>query len=226
MSAVLLPLLFACMKAAYIDKELEPGGYYSSADSEERSTDHAIGTLRTRDGQRYIQLDAVSAGLVVNPDVVADIPDETRVFLQYRCVLYSAILPEFCSDAILVEWATPLDTGEIRYDMSAYEGDPLAVNLDWMTSLEDGFLTLHYSIPSKGKASHGFSLYPGATPYEFRLVHDANGDTEGDLTDGLVCFRIGALLPDTGGKTVTLSLTYLYLDHTWKTLTVDYRTPK
>ena len=49
---------------------------------------------------------------------------------------------------------------------------------------------------------------------------------EGALTDGLVCFPVEDLLPDTGGRTVSLSLYYLNLDQTLSKLTVDYRSPK
>ena len=221
---VLLLLFSACTKGEWIARDAgEMDGPYM--DSGNDSSDLAVGTVRSRDGVRFIQLDAVSAGYVVNPGEIKDIADGTRVFLQYRTVVSSST-PDFCTDAILVEWASPLDVGEIRYVMDALEGDPVSIILDWITGLEDGFLTLHYSVPSKGKAQHGFALYPGATPYEYRLVHEAHGDTEGDLTEGIVCFPVGDLLPGTEDGTVTLTMTYLNIDHTWKTLTVEYRSPK
>ena len=52
------------------------------------------------------------------------------------------------------------------------------------------------------------------------------GDTDGRLRSGLIYFDVASMLPDTGGETVTLSLTYLELDNTLKTLTFDYRSPQ
>lgn len=222
--AVLLLLVSACSKALDLpDHGADPGGEYGW--SGPTQNDWAIGTVRSQDGKRYIRLDDKTVCLVVNPDEVKDIPDRTRVFLQYRCVVISS-LPDFCTDAILVEWASPLELGEIRSDLKGMEGDPVGVVLDWMTCLEDGFLTLHYAFPTQGKASHGLYLAPGPGKNEYRFVHDAHEDTVGDLTEGLICFDVEALLPDTEGKTVTLSLTYLNLDNTSKILTVDYRSPQ
>ena len=225
--AVLLLLVSACSKAIDArDYEADPHGVqYGYPGGSSRNNDWAIGTVRSQDGMRYIRLDAQTVCLVVNPDEVKDIPDRTRVFLQYRCVVIPS-LPDFCTDAILVEWASPLELGEIRSDLKDGEGDPVGVVLDWMTCLEDGFLTLHYSFPTQGTASHGFYLAPGPGENEYRFVHDAHEDTEGDLTEGIICFDVESLLPDTGGNTVTLSLTYLNLDKTSKTLTVDYRSPQ
>ena len=172
--AVLLLLVSACSKAIDLrDNEADPhGGQYGYPGGSSRNNDWAIGTVRSQDGMRYIRLDAQTVCLVVNPDEVKDIPDRTRVFLQYRCVVIPS-LPDFCTDAILVEWASPLELGEIRSDLKDGEGDPVGVVLDWMTCLEDGFLTLHYAFPTQGTASHGFYLAPGPGENEYRFVHDA-----------------------------------------------------
>ena len=197
-------------------------------------TDLAIGTVLSRDGVRFIRLDEKSCGQVMNPKEIADIQDGTRVFLQYRFVVVSA-LADFCTDAILVEWVSPIDMGAVVssgiYSSSspsseAGPGDPVGIVLDWMTSLEDGFLTIHYSIPSSGNTQHTFVLVETETPLAFRFVHDAHGDTRGSLTEGIVCFEVSALLPETGDEPVTMSLDYIDLNNTEKRLTVEYRSPK
>ena len=223
--AVLLLVVSGCAKE-FLDVGFDPSGKYEYSNAGPGANDLAIGTIRSREGVRYVRIDASTIGLIVNPEEVNGIPDGTRVFIQYRCVVLAVDLPDFCTDAVLVEWATPLDMGEVSRSALDRQGDPISVVLDWMTNLEDGYVTLHYAIPSNGKASHRFSLCPGENEHEYRFIHDANGDTEGDLTDGLVSFYVESLLPETGGKTVTLSLTYLNLDHTSKTLTVDYRSPQ
>ena len=222
----LLSLLVCSCSKGYMD--MEPSWQWNADYKVSASQDpyQCIGTVRSREEVRYIQLDAVSAGAVVNPEVLVEIPDGTRVFAQYRLVQTSGY-PAFCDGAILVDWASPVDVGEIRYDMQALEGDPVSLVLDWITSLEDGFLTLHYTVLSSGTVNHSFSLYPSVDPYAFRLVHDAHGDQGRSQTDGIICFPVGDLLPqDTGDGSVTLSLTYLNLEHIQKTLTIEYRSPK
>ena len=215
----------------------EDGPKGSIADSEYGTGEPflAVATLYSQEGIRYLQLDPDSIGFIVNQDDVADIPDKTRVFVQCKGV--SADRPRFCTESVWVDWATPLDVGnisgppfeEVHSDKSFQASDPVDIVLDWITSLEDGFLTLHYMIPASGDNKHTFTLYRSreGNGRHFYLVHDAQGDSETDsVNDGIVCFEVESLLPDTGGETVTLSLTYLNLKNTLTTLTVDYRTPK
>ena len=219
-------VLAGCSKGAYDSEFMAPDGKSSYFDPQDGTgNDLAIGTVRSQDGVRYIRLDEKSCSQVVNPREIADIPDGTRVFLQFRYVVSSSIA-DFCTDAILVEWASPLDVGEIRYDMQARNGDPVDILMDWITTMEDGFLTLHYSIRASGSVKHGFSLYPSVEPNTYRLVHEANGDSKGSLTDGIVCFDISGLLPDTGEGSVELHLDYIDLNNTQKRLTVEYQSPK
>lgn len=183
----------------------------------------AVATLRSKEGVRYLQLDPVSIGFIINPDDVLDVADGTRIFLQYKsCRVTNQ--PDFCTESVWVDWVSPLDVGTVG--PTDRPSDPVDIVNDWITSLEDGFLTLHYMIPASGRVKHGFTLSPTEDPCRFLLVHDAQGETEGSLTDGIVCFPVDGLLPDTGGETVTLSLSlsYLNLKNTLTTLTVDYRT--
>ena len=221
-----LLLLAGCSKGGSYDF-MEPGENYSYSDPQKgTSNDLAIGTVRSQDGVRYIRLDAQSCSQVMNPKEIADIKDGTRVFLQYRYVV-AENLADFCTDAILVEWASPLDVGSVEDLTAKSRGeDPVDIILDWMTSLEDGFFTLHYSIPASGNVKHDFTLYRGDSKDVFILSHDAHGDTKGSLMDGLVCFDVSSLLPDTEGKTVKLYLDYIDLNNTKKRLTVEYQSPK
>ena len=61
---------------------------------------------------------------------------------------------------------------------------------DWMTSLEDGFLTIHYSAWwGRGNSRHLIFL-----EYEkqniYRLIHDENGDEKLEKNDALYCLDI------------------------------------
>ena len=231
-----LLLLSACAKEFSGDPEdlyKYPYSYYDQGEV----TSQAIGTVKTRDGIRFIQLDAVSAGFVVNPNEIQGFADGTRVYLQYWTVL-STSTPDFCTDAILVEWASPIEQGgrsawnfEEAFSTDAIEtatySDPMDIVSDWMTSLEDGFLTLHYMIPTSGEKKHEFSLYRSLYDYnQYYLIHQADGDTKGSVKDGIVCFDVSNALSKTGGKTVELSFVYIDLNHTEKRLTFEYCSPK
>ena len=222
-----LPLLFTgCMKGGDTF-DVDMGRYYY-ADIDESL---AVGTVRVREDKWYIQLDERTVGYVANQLKVRDIADGTRVCLQFRFVV--GYMPDFCTDAILVEWVSPIEVGEIRLTLDAPQGEPISIVDDWITSLEDGFLTLHYRIQSKGKAAHTFALYPGAKSNEFRLVHEANGDAEGDLVDGIVCFPVGSFASGISGSNVgsdgnlnSVTISYLNIDNTQKTLTFESRNPQ
>lgn len=227
----LLLLLSACAKENAPDAADDLHRYYYHGVSD--VTSQAVGTVKTRDGIRFIQLDAVSAGFVVNPNEIQDIADGTRVYLEYWTVV-SDSTPDFCTDAILVGWASPIEVGGLSMvDFeesfsadainSATYSDPMDIVSDWITCLEDGFLTLHYRIPTSGGKKHHFFLYHSLYDHtQYYLIHKADGDTKGPVTDGIVCFR----LPETEGKTVELSFVYIDLNHKEKRLTFEDRSPK
>ena len=199
--------------------------------------DLAIGTLRSKDGVRYVKMSETTCSQVMNPETVSDIKDGTRIFLDFRYVV-SAAVASFCTDAILVEWASPIDQGGLSMlnfeeafstdaAKSAQYSDPMDIVTDWMTSLEDGFLTVHYMIPTSGDKKHKFALYQSMYDLnQFYLIHNADGDTKGSTSDGIVCFDVSNLLPETDGKSVELSFVYIDLNHTEKRLTVEYCSPK
>ena len=231
-----LLLLSACAKEFSADADGISKNPYSY-DFQGDVTSQAIGTVKTRDGIRFIQLDAVSAGFVVNPNEIQGFADGTRVYLQYWTVL-STSTPDFCTDAILVEWASPIEKGglsmvnfEENFSAAAINSatysDPMDIVTDWMTCLEDGFLTLHYMIPTSGEKKHEFSLYRSLYDYnQYYLIHQADGDTKGSVKDGIVCFDVSNALSKTEGKTVELSFVYIDLNHTEKRLTFEYCSPK
>lgn len=106
-----------------------------------------------------------------------------------------------------VEWAEPLEEGAVS--TSAKGADPIDIKDDWMTSVEDGFLTIHYdALWGNSPKIHSFSVATDtnpADPYELVLRHDANGDATDQKGDGLVCFDINSL-PDTEGQYKQLTL--------------------
>ena len=206
-------------------KEMSPDVVNPSyKDSESSSTTLAIGTFRIREGEPTVWVDASTLAYVTNPERVSDLADGTRIFLEYAST--EKDYPDFCTEAVYVLWASTLEVGTVSSAKSALEGDPMNIVLDWITTLEDGFLTIHYNVYASGSVQHTFMLSRGEKDGEFVLLHDAHGDTGSELTDGIICFPVASLLPDTEGETVTLSLDYLNLENTRTRLTVDYRSPE
>ena len=110
---------------------------------------------------------------------------------------------------VQVHWLEPLERGAFLASAPTGAGDGLDILNDWMTSVEDGFLTLHYRTWwGSGSIRHRFSLHSQVNPedpYELLLVHDANGDEALEQADAVICFDINSL-PDTGGQYTTLTL--------------------
>ena len=122
--------------------------------------------------------------------------------------------PYTCS----VEWAEPVEEGTVTSGSEPqWDGvkDALDVIDDWMTTVEDGYLTVHYDTwwGSAG-VQHSFRLLKGtdpSNPYSLVLLQDSHGDLMEEKFDGLVCFDINSL-PDTGGEYIPLSLKWKSLE--------------
>lgn len=123
----------------------------------------------------------------------------------------------------LVDWFEQLDKGTFANSKPA-GNDGLDIISDWMTSCEDGFLTLHYSTKwGTAPVPHTFTLVAGlnpSDPYEVLLVQNANGDEKKTTADSIVYFDINSL-PDTGDSYKTLTLKWT--DSGGKTAEKEFR---
>ena len=109
-----------------------------------------------------------------------------------------------------VEWMEPLDEGSLVGTAPHIEYpaglDP--VNNSWITSVEDGYLTLHYKTWWGDPAGHhDFYLVQAdpENPYNLTLLQDAHSDSKENYSEGIICFDINSL-PDTGEETKILTL--------------------
>ncbi|MCR5409191.1 MAG: hypothetical protein K6E61_08835 [Bacteroidales bacterium] len=113
-----------------------------------------------------------------------------------------------------VEWAESIEEGTVVPAGSPSGKDYIDVLDDWMTSVEDGYLTVHYDVWwGTNPTAHGFSVVTGTDPedpYVLHLRHDARGDVKDEKADGLVCFDINSL-PSTEGKYKILTLKWYNL---------------
>lgn len=129
-----------------------------------------------------------------------------------------------------VEWAEPLDQGSVSPGAEPQWNsvqDVLDIYDDWMTSVEDGYLTVHYNtFWGISGIQHSFHLLMGtdpANPYSLVLLQDSHGDSREDEADGVVCFDINTL-PDTGGKYIPLSLKWKSLEGVVSERTFKFKT--
>lgn len=114
--------------------------------------------------------------------------------------------------SVYVNWIDSIRTKDmiITTDGEIPEGigdNPIEVVDDWVTVLEDGYLTLRVRAwwGLTGRV-HYLNLLAGVNPdnpYEVELRHDANGDSANRLGDALIAFHLGGL-DFSNGQTLTL----------------------
>ena len=107
-----------------------------------------------------------------------------------------------------------------------YGNDPVEIMKNWMTVVEDGYITLNFLTRwGAGNVKHEVNLLTGGNPenpYEVEFRHNAFGDVCGREGTGIVAFRLTGL-PDTKGETVKLTLKWNSFSGT-KTAQFDYKT--
>lgn len=133
--------------------------------------------------------------------------------------------------AVHVNWIDSIRTKPMAPNMGdendeVYGNDPVEIVNDWVTIAEDGYLTLRFrTMWSNLGITHYVNLISTnnpENPYEVEFRHDANGDVNGRIGDGLVAFNLDDL-PDTNGETVKLKLIWKSFNTT-KSAEFDYRT--
>ena len=122
-----------------------------------------------------------------------------------------------------MSWAEPIEEGQVTGDLG------LDVIDDWMTSAEDGFLTIHYNTWWGLKpVQHHFYVITGtdpADPYTLVLAQKSGGDKTETEGDALICFDINSL-PDTGDDYKKLTLKWTTGDGTSAEQTFRFKTRK
>ena len=147
--------------------------------------------------------------------------DSTTIYASNYQDRYSRMERVFCDITVtlkkvgrfnytgMINWIESLDEGKVTSDSTVPGTDGLDILNDWMTGVEDGYLTVHYSTWwGNSPVQHDFYLVTGANPadpYEVELRQNANGDKKDEEGDSLICFDINSL-PDTGGQYKTLTL--------------------
>ena len=168
---------------------------------------NALVTIKTTEsGTNYFQLDektTLEPKGWTNP-----YKREVRALLKY------SELPEasdLFSKKVTVEWIDSVRTkSAVPYDEEFTKGNsvPIALYNDWVTCLEDGYLTLHFAawFGQGGKIVHNIDLAVDPENHDLYLRHDNNGDDGyGAPGEGVIAFKIDDLLKDVSdGQELTL----------------------
>ena len=143
--------------------------------------------------------------------------DDTRLYpVNYpesftrQCRIICGLSWEEGTSVCTLQWMDYLQEGAVQ-NAPVEAGDGVDILDDWMTTVTDGYLTLHYSTYWGGNVPHTLLLVSGENPddpYELRLVHLRNGDEAQSRADALIYFDL-ASLPPTGdsGQRLTLNWT-------------------
>lgn len=147
---------------------------------------------------------------------------------------YDMVVHVNAIDSILTKSTVPY----VNDIAGLYGDEPVEMVNDWMTVVEDGYITLRIRVMNTGPGTvHVLNLVTGTTedPYlvEFRHKIELEGAPnpggmyppypEGYLADGLVAFRLDSL-PDTQGETVKLTLKWKSFNGGYSTVQFDYCT--
>ena len=162
---------------------------------------------------------------------------EVRAFVKYdETDMPSDVDPDIYAKAVKVQWMDSILTKKTvacqpdddKYEISGkYGSDPVEIFNDWMTNVEDGYLTLHFfTLFDNTGISHELNLLLGLNPddpYEVYFKHNAHGDNPSKQGEGFVAFCLKDL-PDTGGETVDLTLKFDTFSGKTETVKFKYRT--
>ena len=122
-------------------------------------------------------------------------------------------MPNHNGRLVEVNWLDSILTKPMAHNYaekndSVYGNDPVEIVNNWETVVEDGYLTMRFRTRWGYGMKHLVSLVSAGDendPYKVMFHHNAFGDLNGPLGDGVVAFRLDSL-PSTNGKTVDLTL--------------------
>ena len=187
-------------------------------------------TIRYTEGDLlYFQLDDVRTLYPVNMNTGKFWVDGQRALINFYVVDED---DRGFTDAVYVNWIKPIltkatvESKGVENDV-VYGKDPVEIVRDWVTVVEDGYLTLRFRTYWSGGGTHTVNLLTGVNPdnpYEVEFRHNDHGDYDYYVGDGLVSFDLSKL-PDTGGKIVKLKLKWISFSGP-KSVEFDYCTSK
>lgn len=180
-----------------------------------------------------LQLDDSTALIPVNMTKSPYGNREVRALINFREVEESSKKGRavYSERSVHVNWMDSILTKPMVTNLGAeenddeYGDDPVEILNDWVTVVEDGYLTLRFRTYWGGLQKHRVNLVAGDAedPWHVTFHHDAEDDISGHVGDALVAFKLDGTLPDTKGETVDLTLEWKSFSGV-KTAKFKYRT--
>ena len=172
-------------------------------------------------GQAYFQVDDKT---FVKPTNITGMPfgkKEVRALTQFQLIdaangsksnvneLSAKVL---WIDSVLTKPTVPSTLIQVD-DEAKYGNDPFEISKNWITVAEDGYVTVQILTRwGFGNVRHRINLVRnisgGRDPYEFRLCHDANGDTGNRYGYAIVAFNIKDIIQEAGEQPEEIHIFY------------------
>ena len=164
----------------------------------------AVVTLKTEPstGQPYMQ---VTDSTVVFPTNLTTAPyggKEVRAIVDFK---FDDNATAHAGRSVTVLRMDTIRTKDMAPSLSdndkVYGNDPLELINSWTTVWEDNYLTLHFQTRFGGNKTHYINLIQTAKD-TLELRQNANGDTDGPISNGLIAFRLKDISPDDGNHII------------------------
>ena len=107
-------------------------------------------------------------------------------------------------DTILTKKMDPM----VENTAEEYGNDPVEVVNSWETVAEDGYMNIRFRTRWGNNSKHRVTLVhrtDADDPYTVEFLHNANGDTNGQVADGMVAFRLDDCFNE-GNKPIEITL--------------------
>jgi hypothetical protein len=161
---------------------------------------------------------------------------EVRALVNYRKAgreELEKVVADTDLECVYINWIDSIPTipmlmsfAGAEENLKKYGSDPLELIDDWMTTIADGYLTVHFTTRMSGNVRHAINLVQRAdvnTPYYFTLYHDAKGDVTGQLGEALTAFKLAdGVIPSKDSEMKTLTLEWTSYSGT-KTAQIKFR---
>ena len=138
---------------------------------------------------------------------------ELRAYIRYneiqKDMVSSKFPPEYTANILTIDTILTKKMDPMVENMAEeYGNDPVEVVNSWETVAEDGYMNIRFRTRWGNNIKHRVTLVhrtDAEDPYTVEFLHNANGDTNGQVADGMVAFRLDDCFNE-GNKPIEITL--------------------
>ena len=138
---------------------------------------------------------------------------ELRAYIRYNDIqkdMASSKFPyEYSANILTIDTILTKKMDPMVENMAGeYGNDPVEVVNSWETVAEDGYMNIRFRTRFGYNGKHRVTLVHRTDvedPYTVEFIHNANGDTNGQVADGMVAFRLDDCFNE-GDKPIEITL--------------------